>query len=56
MVGDYADYNDYDWSLSGLSDRYLAAGESATFRFTVSNAEGAANNAMAIDNIAFTAQ
>jgi len=54
FVGTFEDYVDFDWSLSPLSDQSLASGESASFRFAVSEADGAANNAMAIDNVAFT--
>ncbi len=46
-----SDYQDFDWSLTGLADRTLATGETAVFRFTVSNASNS-TQALALDNIA----
>jgi hypothetical protein len=50
--GSFDDYLDFRWGFSGLADRVLGAGESATFRFTVSNA-GSSGVAGGLDNLAF---
>ncbi len=48
-----ADWGDFDWSLSVLSDQVLANGESATFRLTFSNASNP-SQALGLDNIAIS--
>jgi len=53
VLGKAADYDDFDWSLSVLSDVTLANGESATFRLEVSN-YASNNTSGAFDNIAIT--
>lgn len=45
------DYYDFDWSLAGLPDRVLAAGETAAFGLKASNASGIWASG-AFDNIA----
>jgi len=52
--GPTGDYDDFDYSLSVLSDVTLDNGQSATFRLVVSNAN-LANTAGGFDNIAITA-
>lgn len=50
-TGKFADYSDFDWSLTGLADRRLAPGERATFTLVATEATGAYVNG-AFDNIA----
>lgn len=54
-LANVSDYQDYNWSLSGLADQTLASGETAAFRLFVTNAN---NNfqALALDNIAVLGQ
>lgn len=48
------DYPDFDWSLAGLSDVVLAAGESATFKIQVSTNVGP--SLAPVDNIAISGE
>ena len=50
-LGVVSDYEDIDVSLAGLSDRVLAGGQTATFRFQVDSASNQFQ-AMVLDNIA----
>ncbi len=54
VLGKVSDYDDFDWSLSGLDDIVLANGESATFRLEISN-YASSNTSGAFDNIAISA-
>lgn len=45
------DYHDFDWSLAGLADTVLSAGETAAFRLTATNAVSIWNSS-GFDNIA----
>jgi len=49
--GKLSDYQDFDWSLAGLSDVVLADGEKANFQLVVSDAIGASTGG-AFDNVA----
>ncbi len=51
LGGNSGDYDDFDWSLAGLSDQVLGNGESATFRLEATGAAGAFASG-AFDNIA----
>ena len=50
-----SNYDDFDWSLSALSNLTLADGESATFRIEASTYSGNDFTASGLDNIAITA-
>jgi len=49
--GKFGDYDDYDWSLAGLADQVLGAGESCGFQLTVSGTTNVDASA-GFDNIA----
>ena len=51
VTGKFGDYNDFDFSLTNLSDRVLADGQKATFRLSIDNAVGIWDKG-AFDNIA----
>lgn len=52
-AGNTLDWHDLSWSLDGLADQQLAAGESATFQLVAANATNA-GQALGVDNIAIT--
>ncbi len=51
LGGNSGDYDDFDWSLSGLSDQVLSAGQYAVFRLEATGSIGAFSSG-AFDNIA----
>ncbi len=53
VTGKLSNYNDYDWSLTGLADYILAPGERATFALVGSVAVSATTNG-AFDNVAIS--